>query len=232
MAARVRFLSLSLAGFGRYDRPTRFVLDGRSCSFTSANELGKSTFLAGLLATLFGPPPIRAKLQLFQERFRSWNKPPWFWGEVEFNVSDERWRVRRDFESGDVKVWRLSSDGFAELRFEERVRTGRKPSEPDPYARLLEDWLGVGDRSVYEAMFTVSQDTTLAASWQIDPRIAERVYGPAVSRLADKLQELFDRFRAITRNTRDFQITLRGQGERNGGNDGRLDQVVTRIAEL
>jgi chromosome segregation ATPase len=206
-------------------------LDGRSCSFTAANELGKSTFLAGLLATLFGPPPVRARLQLFQERFRSWNKPPWFWGELEFAVSDERWRVRRDFESGDVKVWRLASDGFAELRFEERVKPGRKPNEPDPYARLLEDWLGIGDRELYEAMFVVSQESSLATGWQIDSRIAERVYGPAVKRLHDKLRELFEQFREITRNTRDAQVALAGQGERNGRNDGRLDLVIARIAE-
>ncbi len=232
MAARVRFLSLTLAGFGRYDRPTRFDLDGRSCSFTSANELGKSTFHAGLLATLFGPPPIKAKLQAFAERFRSWNRPPWFWGEVDFAVSDDRLRVRRDFDSHDLKVWRIGRDNFAELRYEERVKPGRKLTDPDPYTRLLEDWLGIGDRAVYEAMFTVSQETSLSTAWQIDPRIADLVYGPSVRRVAASLHELYDRVREITRNTREFQISLGAGGERGGRADGRCDEIVARIAEM
>ncbi len=229
---RVRFLTLTLAGFGRYDRATRFQLDGRSVTFTSPNELGKSTFLAGLIATLFGPPQVRARLGAFQERHRNWSRPPWFWGELDFCVGDERWRVRQDFDSLETRVWRVAAGGSLELHYEDRPKPGRKPSENDGYTRLLGDWLGMTDRSFYEAMFTIAQESTVASSWQIDPRIAERVYGPAVQKLRNNLQELYDRFRDITRNTREHQISLGSQGERNGRSDGRLDQVVAQIAEL
>jgi hypothetical protein len=232
MANRIRFLSLTLAGFGRYDRPTRFNLDGRSCSFTSPNELGKSTFQAGLLATLFGPPAIKAKVAAFQSRYRSWNGPIAFSGELEFTVNDEPWRIHHDFDAVEVKVWRLPKDSSPELRYQAKLKTARIATEPDPYARMLEDWLGMTDRSFYEAMFTISQETTLSTSWQIDPRIASLVYGPSVERLNNNLQLLFDRFREITRNTREFQISVGSQGERNGRSDGRLDQVIARIAEL
>lgn len=232
MANRIRFLSLTLAGFGRYDRPTRFNLDGRSCSFTSPNELGKSTFHAGLLATLFGPPAIKAKSAAFQSRFRSWNGPIAFCGELDFTVNDEPWRIHHDFDALEVKVWRLPKDGSPELRYQSKLKTVRNAAEPDPYARMLDDWLGMSDRSFYEAMFTISQETTLSTSWQIDPRIASLVYGPSVARLNNNLQLLFDRFREITRNTREFQISVGSQGERNGRSDGRLDQVIARIAEL
>jgi hypothetical protein len=232
MANRVRFLSLTLAGFGRYDRPTRFDLAGRSCSFTSPNELGKSTFHAGLLATLFGPPAIKAKAAAFQSRYRNWNGPTEFSGELEFIVNDEPWRIRQDFDSLEVKVWRLPKDAAPDLRYQAKLRASRNAGDIDPYVQLLEDWLGMSDRSFYEAMFTISQETTLSTSWQIDPRIASLVYGPSVERLANNLQSLFDRFRAITRNTREFQISFGSQGERNGRSDGRLDEVVARIDKL
>lgn len=232
MANRIRFLSLTLAGFGRYDRPMRFNLDGRSCSFTSPNELGKSTFHAGLLATLFGPPVVKAKAAAFQSRFRSWNGPIAFRGELDFTVNDEPWRIHHDFDALEVKVWRLPKDSPPELRYQSKLKTVRNAAEPDPYARMLDDWLGMNDRSFYEAMFTISQETTLSTSWQIDPRIASLVYGPSVERLNNNLQLLFDRFREITRNTREYQISVGSQGERNGRSDGRLDQVIARIAEL
>jgi DNA repair exonuclease SbcCD ATPase subunit len=232
MAGRVRFLTLTLAGFGRYDRATRFQLDGRSVSFTSPNELGKSTFLAGLIATLFGPPQVRAKLAAFQQRHRSWSRPPWFWGELDFCVGDERWRVRQDFDAPETQVWRVSAGGSLELHYEDRIKPARKPADNEGYARLLDDWLGITDRSFYEAMFTISQESTVATSWQIDPRIAERVYGPAVRKLRSNLQETYDRFRDLTRNTREHQVSLGSQGERNGRSDGRLDQTAVQIAEL
>src|SRR5262245_56957924 len=113
MANRVRFLSLVLAGFGRYHRPTRFSLAGRSCTFTSGNELCKSTFQAGLLGTLFGPPSIRARAAAFQSRFRSWNGAIAFFGELDLTVNDEPWRIRQDFDLLETKVWRISEAGPA-----------------------------------------------------------------------------------------------------------------------
>jgi uncharacterized protein YhaN len=232
MANRVRFLSLVLAGFGRYDRPTRFSLAGRSCTFTSANELGKSTFQAGLLATLFGPPSVRAKAAAFQSRHRSWNGPIAFFGELELTVNDEAWRIRQDFDALETKVWRLGPGGAVDLRLHVKAKSSRGSIDSEPYARLLQDWLGISDMSFYEAMFTVSQESTLATSWQIDPRIASLVYGPTVERLNGSLLDLFARFRDISRNTREFQITVGSQGERNGRSDGRLDQVLVRIESL
>jgi DNA repair exonuclease SbcCD ATPase subunit len=232
MANRVRFHSLTLAGFGRYDRPTRFRLDGRSCTFTSRNELGKSTFQAGLLATLFGPPGVRAKAAVFQSRYRSWHGPIAFCGELEFTVNGEPWRIRQDFDALETKVWRLSKDGAAELRVHFKSKGGRNQADSEQYSSLLRDWLGISDVLFYEAMFTISQESSLSASWQVDPRIASLLYGPAVERLGNSLHELFDRFRDISRNTREFQISVGSQGERNGRSDGRLDQVLTRIDEV
>jgi uncharacterized protein YhaN len=229
MANRVRFHSLVLAGFGRYDRPTRFRLDGRSCTFTSANELGKSTFQAGLLATLFGPPGVRAKAAAFQSRYRSWHGSIGFYGELDFSVNDEPWRIRQDFEALETTVWRVHDAAAPELRFHSKAKPSRSSGDAEQYARLLDDWLGLTDISFYEAMFTVSQESTLSTSWQVDPRIGTLVYGPAIERLATTLQELFGRFRDITRNTREFQITVGSHGERNGRSDGRLDDVVARI---
>lgn len=231
MANRVRFQSLVLAGFGRYDRATRFNLDGRSCTFTSANELGKSTFQAGLLATLFGPPGVRAKAAAFQSRYRSWHGPIAFSGQLDLTVNDEPWRIQQDFESLETKVWRLSNSDSGELRMHIRAKTARSGSEAEPYGQLLEDWLGLSDIALYEAMFAISQESTLSQSWRIDPRIASMVYGESVDRLDRTLHELFGRFRDISRNTREFQISVGSQGERNGRSDGRYDIVVARIAE-
>src|SRR5262245_15894895 len=135
MANRVRFLTLTIAGFGRYDRPTTFRLDGRSCSFTSPNELGKSTFQAGLLATLFGPPSVRAKAAAFQSRYRSWHGGLPFYGQLDFTVNDEVWRIRQDFDVLETKVWRLIKD-TSELRVHIGSRTGRTHADCDQYTRL------------------------------------------------------------------------------------------------
>ncbi len=232
MANRVRFQTLTLSGFGRYDRPTSFQLDGRSCSFTSPNELGKSTFHAGLVATLFGPPAIRTKASAFQSRYRSWGSAAAFWGELDFTVNGEPWRVRQDFDALDVKVWRLHKEGMPELRYQSKIKSARSVAEPDPFGQMVEDWLGIADRSLYEAMFTITQESTVSTHWQIDPRIATLVYGPAVDRIKNSLQEMFDRFREITRATREHGISVGSQGIRDGRSDGRLDVIGPRIVDL
>jgi uncharacterized protein YhaN len=110
------------------------------------------------------------------------------------------------------------------------VKSGRKQDDPEAYARLLTDLVGFSDRSLYEAMFTISQHSTLMAAWRIDPSVSRLVYGQAVERLGGSLQELYERFRGITRNTRDYHVVL--GSERNGRSEGRLDQIIHRLSEL
>ena len=82
---RVTFKRLTLEGFGLYRELTAFDFsEGISC-YVAGNESGKSTMVAGLIATLFGlRHRQKATIPFTLERFRNWDNPSRCRGEVFF----------------------------------------------------------------------------------------------------------------------------------------------------
>jgi chromosome segregation protein len=228
----VRFVAVTLAGFGRYQQPTRFHLGGISRTFTSPNELGKTTFLRGLLYTLFGLPGGRER-ESFLQQYRNWSRPKDFWGEVVLTANQGTYRIRRDFARERLSVYQLGEAGQTVLIQKLRHRQAR-PEQPSshPYDQLLDEWFGFHDLELYLALFTINQDSHLLQRWQLDPRAWSYLYGAAVGQLEKRQEELFEQFRALTCKTRDYGVVLGSRGERNGRYGGRLEAVLERCEEI
>ncbi|MCK4412644.1 MAG: AAA family ATPase [Candidatus Eisenbacteria sp.] len=106
---RVLFRHLELRGFGLFGRPTRFEFEPGLNVFVAPNESGKSTFLSGMLAVLFGLPE-KSDPQLWgTTRFQSWELPLPFKGEV-LLLSQGVWhRIQRDFATHRL-AWTITGD--------------------------------------------------------------------------------------------------------------------------
>ncbi len=101
---RVVIRRLELQGFGVYGKTTRFTLSDGLNVFIAPNESGKSTFLAGVQATLFGLPE-KTDAQLWgTARFRSWDLPLPFRGQITLLAGNAWHSIHRNFETHEV-IW-------------------------------------------------------------------------------------------------------------------------------
>ncbi len=227
----VRYHRLTLAGFGRYERPTRFELGGRSRVFTANNERGKTTFVKGLHYTLFGSPPGK-KRETFRRKYWHWSKPKQFWGELEFTVGTTVWRLRRDFRRDTVWVYRLENQKAEPVLDGVKHRQKTRPEPEHPYATLLREWFGLDNPELFDALFCINQHSAVLLRAQIDERLWQHVYGNAARELEARREVLFQQFRQLTCRTRDFGISLGSRGGRNGRNQGRIEELEGELGQL
>jgi len=228
---KVRLQRLSLAGFGCYRYATHFELARDSRIFVARNEQGKSTFLRGLLYTLFGVPGGK-KRQLFLRRYYNWDRPEEFWGRVEFECNGEQWTVLRDFRRDTVTVTARSPEGERLVLNRHRHRERASESRKDPYDDLLDTWFGIRNRSVYEGIFCIDQRSTVLQRSQIDERVWRYVYGEAAAGLERERRRIYEAFRSLTFCTRDYGVTLAAGGGRNGRIPGRIEQINDELERL
>lgn len=225
---KVRLLRLSLAGFGRYRSATTFELGGGSRVFLARNEQGKSTFVRGLLYTLFGVPGGKRRAA-FVRKYYNWSRPEQFWGRVEFETPDGYWVVLRDFRRDTVTVTLRGREGEKILLNRHRHRERASDTRQDPYDDLLYGWFGIRYRTIYEAIFCIDQRSSLLIRSQIDERIWRYFYGNAVAAIEKRRKRLYEEFRALTAKTRDHGVSLAASGGRNGRNPGQIEQIEEKL---
>ena len=73
---------VTLCGFGLYRDPVTFVFPSTLGVLVGPNESGKSTLVHGLLATLFGLKRESDVTGFSTARFKNWDSPTSFWGEL------------------------------------------------------------------------------------------------------------------------------------------------------
>ncbi|HEX6970929.1 MAG TPA: AAA family ATPase, partial [Limnochordia bacterium] len=209
---RVRWRRLELGGFGPYRRVVRVEFSSGMNVLVAPNERGKSTLVAGLLGVLYGLPEEGL------ERFRNWEEPAAFYGELEFEVDGVSYLLRRDFGRDEHALARRENGGWVE------VASGRR-QERGGRAALIERLIGIGSPELFEATFCVRQPLPGAA--QLDRLVERFVSGAGAGRYQAALEALESRLRQITRFTAD-----RGVGRLNLPRDGRLEALNARIGEL
>ncbi len=183
---RVVIRRLELQGFGVYGKTTRFTLSDGLNVFIAPNEAGKSTFLAGVQATLFGLPQ-KTDAQLWgTARFRSWDLPLPFRGQITLLAGDVWHSIHRNFETHEV-IWttaeleapsnqpkslaRARADGHASpslppapttdawrVLFHGDHRPSGRSESRARYENHLRQLLGIDDPTLFRLTYCITQD--------------------------------------------------------------------------
>ncbi|MBI1799301.1 MAG: AAA family ATPase [Candidatus Eisenbacteria bacterium] len=131
----MKILRLSTDGFGPLKGTFDFSGD-RMVVLVDDNERGKSSLLAAITAALYGLDADKRSHRVLTplERWRPWAGGA-FRVELEVDMGEERYSIRRDFEAGSVEVWNSrGQDVTEEFRHgRDEYRVGRKLLGLDVY---------------------------------------------------------------------------------------------------
>ena len=221
--AGVIWHSVSLTGFGPYAEKVTYTFPADFGVLVAPNESGKSTLVAGLMATLYGLPASSSPDDFGQARYRHLGRAPGFEGEVEFTATDGlRYHVWRDFERHQVVVTRLGPEGPE--RIHQGVHNPGARRGNQEYEQLIARLVGLPSRELLEATFCVTQP--LPEMGQVDQSVQELLAGAGGGRPQEAMAWLEEEARKRTRYPADYGIptTLR--------KDRELEEVQAEIRNL
>lgn len=225
---RVRWLELSLHGFGLYrDRVTVRLSDGVN-TLVAPNERGKSTLVAGLAAVLFGLPVNSKPEEFGHARYRNWQGSNRFEGAVEFEAAPDgaavawtRYRIERNFEDHRIRLLRWDGKGWAEEVTGSHNPGAQKRNER--YEVRLKEILGVTSRELFEATFCVVQPMPRAR--ELDQKVQGLLSGAGGGHFQAALTYLENQLKRITKYSK-------GVTKGNAKNDGELERTEAERREL
>ena len=232
---------LELEGFGLYRERTIFTFQPGLNTFVASNESGKSTLLAGLLATLFGLPNTNDPNDWSTARYRCWSHPLHFRGDL-LLYDEDRWHhIRRDFATHKV-LWLAAAspkDGDWETLFDDEHNPAARGSAKGRYQKLLHDLLGLDDLTLFCLTYCLTQDPEDRSAEDADfrskqvPDAIRGLISGSGRQVEEVLTTLFDQFAGVTKATRDAGLIRPGKTQaRNQGQDGRLEETRARQEEV
>jgi len=227
-APKITLLKLTLEGFGPYREKTEFVFNPGANCYISGNETGKTTMLAGLIATIFGlSRSSRSSSGFTAERFRNWENPAHFCGDVFFAVNNHYYRVWRDFETHRVELWELDE---ALNRQQLLVEGSHNPEARKPlqkYTDMLHSLLGVSSQELFSDTFCLEQP--LPEPQHISAELQGLLSGGKGASFHNALDNLIENLKNLTKYT---GPNNRGITRKNMSKDGKLEIINNKINEL
>ncbi len=221
--AGVIWHSVSLTGFGPYAEKTTYTFPADFGVLVAPNESGKSTLVAGLMATLYGLPTGGSPSDFGQTRYRHLGRAPGFEGEVEFTAADGlRYHVWRDFERHQVVVTRHGPEGPERIyrgTHNPGARTGR-----EQYEQLITGLVGLTSRELLAAIFCVTQP--LPEMEQVDHSVQELLAGAGGGRPQQALSRLAEEAAKWTRYPAEYGFPT------NMRKDRELEELQGKIRAL
>lgn len=226
----VRWVRLTLAGFGAYEQPTTFDFPEGPAVWIAPNESGKSTLAHGIAAVLFGLPGVTDPSRFGAGRFRSFAHPDAFFGELEWREGETRVTLHRRFDTHRV-TWTDDRNGQRTVIFEGEHNPQARSSAGSAFARLLRERLGISDLDLFLETFCLAQPLTHGES--LSHELQHLISGSRATRVDEVLGRLFARLKDLTKTTGDLGVVRPGASKAvNQTKDGRLEQAVQRLARL
>lgn len=219
----VRWLHMSLTGFGRFQSTTSVDWHDGVNVLVAPNESGKSTLMAGLAAILFGLPTSSNPDDFGQARYRNWHNPPAFEGILTFSADGTTYRLYRNFASHAVRVSVKTADGWLDQLTGEHNPRAHRPNVR--YEEFLRATIGVASRELFTGTFALIQP--LPEARQLDEQVQRLVSGAGTANYAEALKALATSGRRLSKFTKELGFSVR-----DAHNDGELEVVEKRIAEL
>jgi chromosome segregation protein len=225
----VRLRELTLAGFGIYERPTRFLFPDGPAVFVGPNETGKSTLLWGLAAVWFGLPGVSDPGKPGTGRFRSLRGGDEFWGELSWQRGPRLFRLHRRFEAHRVHLT-AERDGRTRVLFEGEHNPQGRSSAGTAFPPVLDRWLGVSSLELFLQTFCLMQP--LPDSRGIGEELQHLISGSRSGRVDDVLAGLFAQVKVLTRATGDLGLRRPGTSRPTNQRDsGRIEQLEAALDE-
>lgn len=168
MNKETRFTELVLRGFGRYRDETSFSFAEGTNVFRADNEVGKSTMAAGLCAVIFGLPSTSDVRAFGTERYRNWEEPSDFSGEVAIVDASHEYRIVRNFISHRVRVKMRDGEQWREI-----VRGTHNPRANKPnvnYHDFLHRLIGMDNGDLFRQTYFIEQPLPPQGSLSIELR--------------------------------------------------------------
>ena len=100
---------LELHGFKQFAEKKEFRFSDGINVITGPNEAGKSTILNGILTALFSLKPSEI------ESFFSWDNSDICTVELEFNIDDATYKIKRDLRENRSGLWKKDAKDFTEI---------------------------------------------------------------------------------------------------------------------
>ena len=194
--ATIRFNQVRLTGFGPYRETCEFTFSDQLNVLVAPNETGKSTLVAGVSALLFGLPQTTDPKVFGQARYRNWDHPLRFEGELIYTVDAERYRLRRDFQNNQISFAKQQAGEYRELI--SGTHNPRAQRRNQRYEETLKGLLGISSQELFEATFCLTQP--LPEAEEIDSRVQELLSGTGVG-FKQVTERLSGELREITRFT-------------------------------
>jgi len=224
----VIFEKLILQGFGPYRDTTTFTFTEGINSYIAANETGKTSMMAGLLATIFGLSHRRRAGDAFNlDRFRNWDQPAACRGELFLSSAGQRYQLQRDFDTHHVALWELP-DGQGQHRLV--VEGQHNPEARKPlrsYEEAVHRLLGISSQELFEATFFVAQP--LPEVSQISADLQGLLSGGQGASFQAALAALLAKLKNLTKYTGPSKLGVTG---RNMSKDGMLERLAEEIQML
>lgn len=216
------FNRLILRGFGPYRDGVEIELSDGINTYVAKNETGKSSIVMGLLATIFGLPGKTDPAEFGQARFKNWDNPSRFEGELYFSADGVQYRIARDFQTHRISLARYDNGGFASLVSGEHNPGAKKPNLT--YEKWLHELFGLTSRELFESTFCITQP--LPGDRRLDNSIQSLLSGAGADFMR-ALGVLVEELKNMTRNTGDRGITPSNQRK-----DRDLEKLDSEIARL
>ena len=225
---RITFHKLILEGFGPYRERTEFNFSEAINCYVARNESGKTTMIAGLIATFFGLlHRQKANSPFTLERFRNWDNPSCCRGEVFFAAGDKNYQVVRDFDTHQIELWLLEDDFTRKELLVEGQHNPIATKRLKVYEEKLRELLGLNSQELFSDTFCVEQP--LPEPKNISVELQGLLSGGRGASFHVALKRLENKLKVLTKFTgpKDRGITAR-----NMSKDGLLEQILDRISKL
>ena len=216
---RVKFERVRLTGFGPYRETTEFIFAEGLNVFVAPNETGKSTLVAGVTALLFGLPQTTDPTVFGQARYRNWDHPLGFEGELLWQVDGESYRLRRNFQNNQISLAQLRDGEYREIIG--GTHNPRAQRRNQRYEEKLKELFGLNSQDLFEATFCLTQP--LPEADELDGRVQELLSGTGVG-FKYATDHLAKELREITRFT-----GRRGVTAKDAFDPRRLEQLAAEI---
>ncbi len=213
----MKITSVSLEGFGTFNKKFTAKLEENKINLIQGNnESGKSTFLKGILSTLFGLKKND------WERLKSWGKSKNYIGEIKFSLNGNQYWITRDFESNKVTLIKQDAENNIETVFEGNAAPQSRTEEKEFYLSKLKEIIGINNEDVFYNTNVILQRSIES---KISGEIQQIITGAIGSNYKNILEKWRDGYFTVTRKSSwDDAADKR--------NDRKIESLEKDLAEL
>jgi len=220
----LRLERLRLQGFGCH-RDLEIAFPEGLATWVAPNEAGKSTAVAGLVATVWGLPHLQEPAGFTWGRFRAFDGGP-HRGEVSLRRGDRRTTVFRDFATHRVRVVHHGPDGDETVVEVEHNPNARR--EASAYLDWLRATVGIDDAALMLSTFVVAQGDLGGPPHRLGQRVQALLAGAGGGTAQEAEARLEAALRGCTRRLKGLAPGL----TRDGRSDQALELAEARLRDL